>query len=146
MAMSDFEDLGASDSTIPETPATSRRFSRESQVDFEIELYRQLLKRDPHYVDVMRVLATNLAAKGLHDESLDVDERLVRLRPNDQVALYNLACSYSMVGLVDASLELLRRAIESGYDEFEYMQHDADLETLRRDPRFKELLVSLGVK
>ena len=146
--MSEYEDIGSPESPMPPDMPSSlvRQFSRESQVDFEIDFYRSILERDPHFVEALKVLATNLSAKGLHDESLEVDQRLVRLRPEDKVALYNLACSYSMVSMVDSSLDSLKRAIESGYNEFEYMQHDTDLEVTRRDPRFRELLASFGVQ
>jgi len=144
--MSEFEEIGSTDSQMPDMPSSLvRQFNRESQVDFEIDFYRSVLERDPHFVEVLKVLATNLSAKGLHDESLAMDQRLVRLRPDDKVALYNLACSYSMVSMIDSSLDSLKRAIDSGYNEFEYMQQDADLELTRRDPRFRELLASYGV-
>ncbi len=144
--MSQYEEMSGPEGVLPEWPASlTREFSRESQVDFEIEFYRSILEADPNYYEVLRVLASNLAAKGLYEESLEIDQRLVRLRPTDQIALYNLACSFSMVGMIDLSLESLRRAIESGYDEFEYMQYDADLTSLRQDPRFGELLSEFGV-
>jgi tetratricopeptide (TPR) repeat protein len=144
--MSQYEEISGPEGLLPEWPANLvREFSRESQVDFEIEFYRSILEADPNYAEVLRVLASNLAAKGLYEESLEIDQRLVRLRPRDQVALYNLACSFSMVGMVDLSLDSLRRAIDSGYSEFEYMQYDSDLATLRLDPRFSELLTELGV-
>jgi tetratricopeptide (TPR) repeat protein len=145
--MSEFEEIGSTDSQMPDMPSSLvRQFNRESQVDFEIDFYRSVLERDPHFVEALKVLATNLSAKGLYDESLEVDQRLVRLRPDDKVALYNLACSYSMVSMIDSSLESLKRAIDSGYSEFEYMQQDADLELTRRDPRFRELLANYGVQ
>lgn len=144
--MSEFDEVAGSEGTGAEWPSTiASAFNRESQVDFEIEFYREIISRDPDYIEVLRVLGTNLSAKGLHAESLEVDEHLVRLRPEDDVALYNLACSYSMVGMVDSSLELLRRAIESGYDEYEYMQQDSDLEATRRDPRFRKMLSDYGI-
>lgn len=118
----------------------------QSQVDFEIALFRGILDHDPNYLEVLRVLSNNLAAKGRHAESLELDSRIVRLQPDDKVALYNLACSYSMVGMVDASIESLERAIVAGYDQFDYMGRDSDLEAVRQDPRFRRLLESYRVR
>ncbi|MBY0585876.1 tetratricopeptide repeat protein [bacterium] len=144
--MSQYEEISGPEGLLPEWPVNLvREFSRESQVDFEINFYRSILEADPNYAEVLRVLASNLAAKSLHEESLEIDQRLVRLRPHDQVALYNLACSFSMVGMIDLSLEYLRRSIDSGYCEFKYMQYDDDLTALRQDPRFHELLIELGI-
>jgi tetratricopeptide (TPR) repeat protein len=118
----------------------------QNQVDFEIALFRGILDRDPNYLEVLRVLGNNLAAKGRHAESLELDSRIVRLRPDDKIALYNLACSYAMVGMVDASIDSLEKAIAAGYDQFEYMRRDGDLEAVRQDPRFRRLLESSGVR
>lgn len=144
--MNEHDEAGPAEGSMPELPSSVLcRFAGDSQVDFEIAFYRGILDRDPNYLDVLRILGNNLSAKGLHAESLDIDQRIVRIRPRDEVALYNLACSYSMVGMVDSSLDSLRRAIESGYNEFDYMRCDSDLEATRRDPRFRVLLNSFGV-
>jgi hypothetical protein len=44
---------------------------------------------------------------------------------------------------VDVAFESLRRAIELGYRNIEYLQRDSDLENLRNDRRFHELLKDL---
>lgn len=143
--MSEFDGPPPADSTPSELPGSVvGKSSTDEQVDFEIDFYTRLLEQDPNYLEVLRVLANNLSAKSLHAEGLEVDLRIVRLCPNDDVALYNLACSYSLLGMVDSSLEVLKRAIESGYDEFDYMRLDTDLEATRRDPRFLELLAAFG--
>ena len=41
---------------------------------------------------------------------------------------------------LDLALKTLRQAVELGYRDFRYMKQDRDLEALRRDPRFKQLL------
>lgn len=127
--------------SLPELPRqVLRRFSVPRQLDFELEFYDGILQRNPHYVEVLRVMSSNLIAKGEYDKGLELDRRLARLCPEDQIAHYNLACTYSLLGMVDAALESLEVAIKQGYDEFEYMQEDPDLESIRKDSRFQELL------
>jgi hypothetical protein len=41
---------------------------------------------------------------------------------------------------VDPALRALRKAIELGYDDFQYMINDCDLEAVKEDPRFRNLL------
>lgn len=145
--MNEHDELCSADDYLPDLPgAVLGKYAAEKQVDFEIDFFRGVLDRDPHYLEVLRVLGNNLSAKGLHLESLEIDQRIVQMRPKDAVALYNLACSCSMTGHVDGAIESLGRAIESGYDEFEYMRLDSDLEATRRDPRFEELLASQGIR
>ena len=59
---------------------------------------------------------------------------------NDALILYNLACIYSMAGDVESSLELLERAIDAGDRDPAWWRQDTDLDNVRRDPRFDELL------
>ena len=38
------------------------------------------------------------------------------------------------------TLKTLRRAIELGYRDFRYMKEDHDLDSIRHDPRFRQLM------
>ena len=91
-------------------------------------------------MDVLRVLGNLLTLKGRYAEGLQVDKRLVGLRPGDALAHYNLACSYALLKRNELALKTLRRAVELGYRDFRYMREDSDLDSVRRDPRFRQLL------
>jgi tetratricopeptide (TPR) repeat protein len=116
------------------------RLGDQHQLDFELEFFTAIVKRYPDYVDVLRVLGNLLTLKGRYAEGLQVDRRLVQLRPNDALAHYNLACSYALLKRPDHALKTLRRAVELGYRDFRYMREDRDLDTIRHDPRFRQLL------
>ena len=117
----------------------SKQDERE-QVAFEIQFFGEVLQRYPDYVDALKVFGTLLTQQGHYEESLEIDRRVVRLRPNDAVAHYNLACSYCLLNKHDQTLASLRRAFELGYKDFRFLRTDRDLESIRRDRRFKLLL------
>jgi len=125
------------------TREMARRYERQSQNDFEIELFQNLLRRNPDYVDVLRVLSNNLAARGDRKESLAVERRLVRLRPNDAIAHYNLACSLAVLGRREVAMDHLERALALGYEHLEYLTEDRDLASLHHEPRFLRMLERL---
>ena len=127
------------DGPKPERTSTRRR-RRQSQREFELEFFGGVLARDPLNPEVLRVHADNLAAKGLHDQALEADLRLTRLRPDKPIPWYNLACSYALTGMTDKALDALDRALRLGYDEFSRIRRDPDLNSLRADPRFARLL------
>ena len=79
----------------PVVPGNSQKAALlvQNQADFELEFYQSILKINPDYVDVLRVLGNLLTLKGKYAEGLAIDKRLVRLRPADALAHYNLACS-----------------------------------------------------
>jgi hypothetical protein len=127
----------------PESAATGSPLARvadPTQLDFELDFFGGVLSRCPDYVDVLRIMGNLLTLKGRFADGLQIDKRLVQLRPNDALAHYNLACSYALLKRADLSLKTLRRAVELGYRDFRYMREDRDLDSIRHDPRFRQLL------
>lgn len=111
----------------------------QSSLDFEIEFYERLLAEKGDFVEVLLPLGEAYTKKGLYQKGLDVDLRLSRLRKDDPVVFYNLACSYALLSMVDASLETLQQSVALGYRDFEHMDLDPDLEGIRNDPRYTRL-------
>jgi tetratricopeptide (TPR) repeat protein len=125
----------------PSTVSGSKvRSPEQSQLDFEIEFFGGILGRYPDYVDVLRIQGNNLTLKGRYADGLQIDKRLVQLRPSDPLAHYNLACSYALLNKKEQALKTLRRAVELGYRDFRYLREDRDLDTIRHDPRFRQIL------
>lgn len=116
------------------------RTAEQSQLDFEIEFFGGILERFPDYVDVLRIQGNNLTLKGRYADGLQIDKRLVQLRPNDPLVHYNLACSYALLNRKELAIKTLRRAVELGYRDFRYLREDRDLDAIRHDPRFRQLL------
>jgi len=116
------------------------RLAEQSQLDFEIDFLGGILERKPDYVDVLRIMGNNLTLKGRFALGLVIDRRLVQLRPHDPLAHYNLACSYALLKRIDQAIRTLRQAVELGYRDFRYMREDRDLDAVRHDPRFRQLM------
>lgn len=130
---------GESSSEGPAPETSTRRLREQSQLDFELEFFGRVLERDPFYADALRVHGNNLAAKGFYARALQVDRRLVRLLPEREVAWYNLACSYALMGMIDPAFSALQRALDLGYRHLNHLRRDPDLKSLRHDPRFPRL-------
>ena len=129
----------SADTTFP--PGSVIGFLAErSQLDFEIEFFGKLISAVPGYTEVLRVQASNLTVKGRVQDGLQVDKQLVAVRPNDPTAHYNLACRYALLKQHDQALGSLRKAVELGYRDFRFMEQDHDLDSLRKDPRFRALV------
>jgi tetratricopeptide (TPR) repeat protein len=127
----------------PEPTSTSTPLARladQSQLDFEIDFFGGILERNTDYVDVLRVMGNNLTLKGRFKQGMVIDRKLVQLRPRDPLAHYNLACSYALLKQPDLAIRTLRTAIELGYRDFRYMREDHDLDSIRHDPRFRQLM------
>ena len=124
----------------PDTLDPEAEPEEAEDLDFEIEFYERVIERSPDCVDVLMALGDDYTKAGRYREGLEIDLKLAKLRANDPIVHYNLACSHSLLGQIDEALEALRRAIDLGYRDFAHMQRDPDLENLRRDPRYLALL------
>lgn len=121
-----------------------RRSKSEVLLDFEISFYEKLLRAYPEFVDVLLPLGEAYTRRGLHAKGLEVDLKLTKLRAEDPLTWYNLACTYSLLNRLDESAEALRRAVALGYTDLDYLRRDPDLGNLRRSPKFRDVLDSLS--
>ena len=110
---------------------------------FEIEFYEAILRRSPDYTEVVGLLGALYTRVGRIADGLKMDRKLVRLEPENPTAHYNLACSLALCKKRPAALQSLRKAVSLGYDDVDWMLQDPDLEILKPDPAFKQLLGQL---
>ena len=54
--------------------------------------------------------------------------------------LYNVACLFAQLQEIDRSIDALQRAQKAGYWDYGWMRHDPDLNPLRDDPRFQQIV------
>ena len=62
------------------------------------------------------------------------------LSPNDPIMSYYGACLYSRLEIKDKAVMLLRKAVEDGYVNFEWIKRDPDFENIRSDPGYINLM------
>lgn len=110
---------------------------------FEIEFYEAVLRRCPDYIEVVSLLGGLYTKVGRIADGLKMDRRMVRLEPDNATAHYNLACSLALCRKRPDALRSLRKAIDLGYDDRDWMEQDPDLEILKADPEFQQLLAQL---
>lgn len=110
------------------------------QTKYEIKFYERLLVQKPNYVEALVALADIYTKVGEFTKGLVLDERLAELCPNDETVFYNLACSLSLTGKLKKAYEALRTAVALGYNDFEHLRYDQDLEPLRKSKRYGPVL------
>ena len=67
----------------------------------------------------------------------------LHLRPNDYDTLYNCACYYARAGETEQALDLLERAVATGQGFRDWIEHDADLNSLRGLARFQDIMARI---
>lgn len=112
---------------------------------FEVEFLEAVVGRDPCEESSLALLGHIYTRQGEYAKGLEIDLRLARLRPDDPIAHYNLACSLSLVNRVDEALDALEQAVELGYRDLPHLLQDEDLANLRSDPRFHAFCLRTGL-
>ncbi|MCM2312906.1 MAG: tetratricopeptide repeat protein [Steroidobacteraceae bacterium] len=105
-----------------------------------LELLPNYLLQNPDDARARIFYAATLAKTGHKDEAVREGAAALELSPGDPMMLYNCACLYARLGETDRALDTIGRAIDGGYENFRWMQHDPDLDSLRGDPRFQQLV------
>ena len=108
-------------------------------LDQEILFLEGLIRRDASYIEALQVLGDDYTRRGRYAEGLKIDERLCKLRPDDSLVHYNLACSYSLMEQLDLAAKTLEAALNLGYRDFKWLAQDPDLEHLRDHAAYKKI-------
>jgi tetratricopeptide (TPR) repeat protein len=77
---------------------------------------------------------------GSFEEAADRGRELLEGDPPYAYLFYNVACCESLAGRKDDAIAHLRRAIELSGEARSFARADSDLDPIRADPRFTELL------
>ena len=76
-------------------------------------------------------------------DAAQVYVRILRTQPQDQRALYNLACCYGLLGAAEPAARFLLAAWNAGYRDLDTIQQDGDFERVRHRREFRTVLEHL---
>jgi eukaryotic-like serine/threonine-protein kinase len=116
----------------------------QGRVDEAQALVEDVLRHHPHLDGVRPVLAWCLSARGQHEQARAlISDRVREIAAADHDIAFWLASFYAMEGLADDGMAWARRAVNLGNENYPLFADSRKLDSLRGDPRFKELLDEL---
>ncbi len=95
------------------------------------------LELNPDDARALYLGASALVMLGDRDRGLEWVRRAFTIDPEDSGVLYNVACSYAILGETEDAIMCLEKAVQNGFGHREWLENDADLNSLRGDPRFE---------
>lgn len=105
-----------------------------------LELYPRYLSQHPDDARAHILYATDLAQVGKLDEAKVESTKALELSPNDALMQYNGACFYARMGESKQAIDYLGKAIKTGWENFEWMKRDTDLDSIRNEPDYIKLV------
>ncbi|MGE5448730.1 MAG: TPR end-of-group domain-containing protein, partial [Bacteroidales bacterium] len=100
-----------------------------------LDVKRQELWKQKDYREAIAVMQ-DLRTRYNQLDSLDKEYYIGAL----QGLSYNLACGYSVVNQIDSSLMYLQLALDKGYYNYYWIKTDSDLDNIRQDKRYQDLM------
>lgn len=79
---------------------------------------------------------------GERDRALAWARQALAIDPEEPSILYNVACTYALLGQTEEAIDCLEKVTERGHWYRDWAAKDPDLDSLRSNPRFQALLQS----
>jgi adenylate cyclase len=124
--------------------AMGRHEAAAKAVAHSMEIVEHHLMMNPDDNRALSLGAANLAELGDRERALEWTARVLELDGDAAAVQYNAACTYAVLGEPERALDLLERAVDHGWGDRGWLEHDGDLATLHGLPRFNALLQRMG--
>ncbi len=108
--------------------------------------YTQAIEIDSNYAQAYHNRGAAKARLKDYTGAMADYTQAIALNPNYALAYYNLCCTYSLKGETAEAIKHLRRALELGYDNFNNIAKDTDLDNLRQLKAFQDLISQFKAK
>ncbi|HEY8009923.1 MAG TPA: protein kinase [Rudaea sp.] len=107
------------------------------------KLVEQHLELNPD--DARALIFGSTAHAVINDPSRAIEYamRAMAVDPEDPMLLYNVACTYGVLGKVAECLHALEQAVSKGWGDKAWLEHDSDLDSIRSEPRYLALLKAM---
>jgi hypothetical protein len=115
-------------------------YKKKGKLDEAIGEYEKALSIQPELADAIDMLALVYMTRGEYEKAVSLFERVAELQPDNAGAYYNIACLYAIQNRVDESIDWLDKAIKRGYQNWDLIKNDKDLENIRGSSYYKEII------
>jgi TolB-like protein/Tfp pilus assembly protein PilF len=123
----------------------ARVYEQVGRYEEAIREIQTALALAPKSTDALATLAHIYAASGKKEQALHLLEQLNEVAKSKYVSPYGVAVVYTALGDADHAFKWLQTATEEHAAWVIYLNVDPRLDSLRREPRFKSLLDSVGL-
>ncbi|MGA8265734.1 MAG: protein kinase [Ignavibacteriaceae bacterium] len=105
-----------------------------------IQFYPKYLEQNPDDSRARMFYAQVLVLNEKIDQAKKETSTALELSPNDSILLYNAACVYSVIDEKELAIKTLQNAVAGGFEHYDWIKRDPDLENIRKETEFNELI------
>jgi len=105
-----------------------------------LEFFPRYLSSHPDDARARMFYGIHLARADKNEEAKREAGKALELNPGDPLMLYNAACFYSRLGESALAVSALKDAVRAGFEYYDWIKRDPDLDGIRDDPGYGELM------
>jgi serine/threonine protein kinase/cytochrome c-type biogenesis protein CcmH/NrfG len=109
-------------------------------IERSVTVLEQQIEWVPEDTRARILLACRYAKLGRRNEAIRELERVPVLASTDSHTIYNMACTYGLLRMKKEALNILEKAVQAGYTEWDLASRDPDFAWLRNEPEFRRVL------
>jgi tetratricopeptide (TPR) repeat protein len=111
---------------------------KKEKLEDALNLFQKTLSFQPGFTEFDQNKIVNvLEVKRKYEQKLDLFRRISEIKPQSAEADYHIACIYSRKGRIRQGISWLNQAIAKGFDRWELIETDSDLDLIRDDDNFQ---------
>jgi tetratricopeptide (TPR) repeat protein len=118
-------------------------YQKKRDLDNAQKYYQKALNTAPNFIPALMHLAINESLKGNQLETVNILKKIIAIDPNRIDSYYNIACIYARKKQIESSLLWLKKAVEKGFNNWELLQKDQDLDNIKDTKYYKAILKEL---
>jgi len=119
-------------------------YARKGNYDKAADHFRQALKYEPQKKEAHLNLAMACVVQQDYAMAAQVFEQMLAYNPANPSIYYNIACMHALQNQPEKAVSWLKKAVAHGYENWEYLKRDKDLENIRETQYYQKLLGSGG--
>ena len=91
-------------------------------------------------INVLFKTAVRFAGEKNYVVAVNLFRNILAITPDNPIIYYNISCLYAIQGQKAEAVDWLRRAVENGYDNWEKLKTDSDLDNIKDTPYLQEMI------
>lgn len=112
--------------------------------DLAMQQYEKALSIKPDMIPARYSLGIIHALRGEYDNAIEAFKKIIANDPDNAAAFYNIACVYSRQNQINEAVKWLKKAVDKGYDNWNNLKTDPDLDNIRHEPEYRKIIDMLG--
>jgi len=112
---------------------------KKGKTDSAIRNYQKAISIQPGFVQALNNLAFIHMKNKNYPTSISLFKRIIEVQPMSTAAFYNIACTYAIQQKSEEALFYFEEALKKGFDNWDHIMSDTDMENIRGTERFRRL-------